>query len=667
MLASLALAFLLGPPIPITIHPDRVLREFRPREVFGAGIDGHERGENDRMLRPASTEKMRSAGLASLTYRLRTELGDETWHWNPDGTWSDPANHQGYWTSSSNADKKILLSYGYRLPRRGNSFDQANRNDYSRLVDGDLGTFWKSNPYLEAPFAQGMGAFPQWVVLDFKDRAAINCLKIDWGTLYAKSFRFEYWEGEDKPWGDGVWRPATSEPLGGTPGHQEVQVRPFRARYVRLVLLKSSTPAGSGDIRNRLGFAIREIGMGMLDAKGHYQDAVVHSKSNLTQTSAYVSSTDPWHRSSDLDPRTEQPGFDLILDRHLDSGLPVLMPAGCLFDTPENVVAELNWLKARGVPLRGLEIGEEPDGNWADPEHYAELYAQKSRAIRAVDTTVRLGGPSFQTVNTDFVEFPKPGDPWLTRFMETLRKRGDLKDFQFCTFEWYPVDQAADNPYPRLTRLPRQLDRTVERLSKLGMNGLPWMITEYGYSAFGSPVEADLPGAVFNMDVALRGLQLGAEATFLYGYEPGLPIQEVPGAWGNNMVLFEDDDEDIPMPTYWGAWLLTQKACSASGDHQLLETSCPSRDVGAYTVRGPSGTRLILCNRSPQAQKLSLSGGFGRRQAFAYDSTCYHWRASGKQGRPDRSKPPYRTVVDTRNVLLPAYALMVIDLSGSGF
>src|SRR6478672_10000652 len=110
----------------ITVDRTHVLRTFDPADALGAGIDGHERGEVAELLSPANISAMRSAGLKPLTYRLRTELAGEAWHWNPHGRWSDPAHAQGYWTSSSNPGQPIHVSYGYRLPRRGNTIDQAN-------------------------------------------------------------------------------------------------------------------------------------------------------------------------------------------------------------------------------------------------------------------------------------------------------------------------------------------------------------------------------------------------------------------------------------------------------------------------------------------------------------------------------------------------------------
>ena len=186
--------------ITVSVTPGHPAATFRPDQALGGGVDGEGQGQNAQIFTSGNVAKIESAGLRPLTYRLRTELGDEAWHWNPAGTWSDPAHQQGYWTGSAVPGTPIEASYGYFLPRRGNSIDQAGNVGYSRIDDGNATTFWKSDPYLD-PYYTGEpeGAHPQWVVADVGRAVPVDAVRIAWGTPWATQYSVQYWDGSDNP------------------------------------------------------------------------------------------------------------------------------------------------------------------------------------------------------------------------------------------------------------------------------------------------------------------------------------------------------------------------------------------------------------------------------------------------------------------------------------
>lgn len=623
------------------------IRTFDPKAYFGFALDGHEQGQNEFVYRPASVQAILSSNLGPLSLRLRTELAGEAWHWNPEGSWSDPKRKQGYWTSSGRPGRAIRLSYGYRLPRRGNTIDQASNDGYSRLDDGDPSTFWKSNPYLD-PLLGGepYEKRPQWVVLDFGKPTKINRIRIRWGEPRAS--RYEIQVSEAKRVTDPEsWRSWTGEAT---------------TRFLRVVLLSNDpSQVRSKDPRDRAGFAIREIDAGFVGPDGKYVEAVRKGKDKFAQTLVSVSSTDPWHRAIDRDPRIEEPGFDLLYRSGIAKGRSVMIPIGALYDTPENSLAMARWLRRRGYPIGSFEIGEEADGQSVDGETYAALYLRMADQIRKVFPRVPLGGPSFQSISTDFAFFPRDENPaWLQRAVSTIRAKGRMADLGFVSFEWYPFDDAAADPSEYLPRAPSVFARDLARMKETGMAGLPWIVTEYGYSAYGAEAEVTLPGAVFNVDFALQALAAGATGAYLYGAEPNEVIGEVPGAFGNNMMFLRDGDRLIKTPTYWSSWLLCHAAFGSPGTYRLGPPESPTRDLTAYPISDAKGRRkLLIVNRSAKRTVLTIAGA-KRLGGLAYDSRDYAWKRDGLSGRPIKTKPPH-PFRSSGTLGLEGYSITLID------
>jgi len=683
--------------VQVSVKPTNT---FIPMQALGAAVDGLSRGDVAEVYTPGNLRAMRSAGLLPLTYRLRTELGLEAWHWNPQGNWSQQGN-QGYWTSTGKPGRPLLLGYGYRLPRRGDTIDQANNDGYSRIDDGDLRTFWKSNPYLDKCFTgEDNAAHPQWVLVNLGRLRPVNTLQIAWAIPYAVRYRVQYWRSAgggssdeksiDDTFGDGTWRTfpggSVTHGLGG-------QVRlslcktPVRARYVRIWMTQGGGGAQAGqDERDGLGYAIREIKLGMLEKRSRLQDWVHHAPDGKRQTVIFTSSTDPWHRAADRDPRVEQPAFDRVFHSGLTSNLPVLMPAGLLYDTPANAVAELQFLRARGYSVQRMELGEEPDGQYCSPEDYGALYVQWAEALHRVDPGLKLGGPSFQTAIDGWVTWPdaRGNRSWLNRFLKYLKKRGRLADFQFFSLEWYPFDNICAPSAPQIALEPSLLENSLARLQSEGLSPkIPWLISEYGYSAFAGQSEMEMPGALLNAETAAQFLVLGGSAAYVYGYEPDMPIKEKDGcdSWGNLTLLLSNADRQSlkPLPTYYAARLLTQQWAMprSSAPHTTYRAVSDIRNhlglvlVTAYAVHRPDGQwAVLLLNKDPKrAHRVTVFFQQpGKKVAtfttpadlYQYGPAQYHWHSNKAHGFPSPDLPPVHQRIDNPAVTLPSYSLSIL-------
>ena len=683
-------------PAQVTVSLDRPVATFRPDRALGAGLDGHGQGEIAQIYTPSNLRAMRAAGLSSVTYRLRTELGIEAWHPSAGGRWSDPRRREGYWTPSPAPSGRPLASYGYALPRRGNSTDQANDTGYSRLDDGSERTFWKSNPYLDAHFTgEPDAAHPQWVLVDLRRPRAVDAVRIDWYLPYATRFRVQYFTGPSAvlqaghP--PGAWADFPLGPFRGHGGRQVVRVAraPVQVRFLRVLMTASShtAPPGSRDVRDRLGYAIRELHVGALaggPGRGERLRDLLRHEPSGAQTTVFASSTDPWHRASDLDTAYEQPSFQTVQSSGLAGRQPVLVPVPVLYGTPQAAVAELRYLGRLHVPIRGVELGEEPDGQLMQPEDYGALYVEFARAIHHAFPGLPLGGPGFQTSIPDWLAWPDAaGDrSWVHRFLAYLRARGALSALSFFSFEWYPFDNTCDPPAPQLARAADTLDAVLARQRLHGLpSSIPTYITEYGYSAFAGQDEVDLPGALLDADVVARFLSDGGSAAYLYGLEPDNLMSELPqcSTWGNLTLLRSDGSHRIrqPVATYWETRMLTGDWVSP-GDavHQVLAGASSARDgaghevVRAYPLRRPDGRlSVLLLNVDPAyAYGVALQGSAGGvvsalpgpwRQT-QLSRVVYAWHAAGPGGHAGPDGPPATSTVPAgAAVTLPPYSLTV--------
>jgi len=682
--------------VVISVDRNASIGSFDPVRALGSTIDGHASGSTSKILTRANVAAIRTADFHQISYRLRTELGMEVWHWNPRGHWSDAAHQRGYWTSESTASTPIRVSYGYKLPRRGNTIDQGNGDGYSRLTDGDTVSFWKSNPYLDARFThESAMSHPQWVIADMDSAVDVNAIHIMWGEPFATHYRVQYWpenedeqpQGPDDDQTGAMWVDfAAGNIASGTAAHGgnsvlRVAASPVRTRWIRILLLSSSHSAirGSRDPRDSLGYAIREISIGRM-VDGSFHDLSKHAARAERQTRTYASSTDPWHRSVDRDDDTEQPGIDAMFASGITHGLPMLTPVGVLYDTPANAAALLRYVRNRKYPVPRLELGEEPDGQFVSPIDFAALYIQVADSLRAADPTITLGGPSLQDGQTKTMMSWKEGSTdersWFGHFIDALAARGHSRDLAFASFEFYPFDRACTPTAPQLAKVSGQIDDIIAQFRSDGLpSNVPLLMTEYGYSAFSNVAEMNRAGAILNTVAVAEFLARGGAETYFYGSEPSsLDRNPKCDSWGDNTLFVADDDRHIiaPTATYQAARMLTTLwADSSGGRHTLLATKVTGASPGnvpvnAYAIRRPENRiAILIVSRDPThdwaVDLRGLETSSAVLDVWRLSSAEYQWHPNGEHGfaKPD-SGARRSTLSPNTPLTLKPYSIVVV-------
>jgi hypothetical protein len=662
------------PEIVVDTTPAHAVSSFSPFRSLGAGIDRLRGDTTDKVMTPQFIQKIQSAGWQTVSYRQNTELFAEAWHWNPRGKWSNAAAKEGYFVGDAVPSEIIRHSWAAPLPHRG--FSRGDGDGYSRLTDGDLGTYWKSNPYLTKPFTHEED-HPQWVTLDLGSKIEIDAIRIAWAAPYAVRYRVQYWTTDQNPFGAparGAWQ---TSPLGsvldGKGGTVTLRLASWKipARYLRIWMTVSSGTCdshGSADRRNCVGFAISELYAGTLSAAGDFKDVLNHVP-NRQQSVTECSSVDPWHAETNMTEASgDQVGFDLFFTSGVTRGLPAVIPVAVLYSTPEDAAAQLAYLKARGYPISYVEMGEEADGQHMLPEDYGALYVQFAAAIHKVDPALKLGGPSFEGVIEDVEVWPDSEGrvSWLGRFFDYLREHDRIQEFSFLSFEHYPYE-ACETSWNDLYREPDHIAHIIQTYKDDGLPPhTPIFVTEVNMGASTSEAFVDIMGGLWWADYTGALFANGGTGNYFFHYIPGRLRGNCNNtSWGTFGMFLVDRDFNITNynSSYFAAQLINLEWVQPVDEmHSVFRAQSDVRDpygnllVTAYVVQRPDGQwSVMLVNKDKQrshAVRIRFSGEAQADRYFTdtvdratFGAAEYQWRPDGANGHADPDGPLVKSSV----------------------
>jgi len=672
----LAVVILVSSASGQTIHVETAhsTNSFIPAQALGAGIDRIPSAAAEKYFSQPALDAILSAGWQTLSYRQNTELAVEAWHWNPQGVWSDPAG-RGYFIGSSTPAEPIRHSYGYSLPHRGfTRNDGTDTRGFSRLTDGDLSSYWKSNPYLTRTFTgEDDSLHPQWIVLDLATPQPINALRIAWAEPYARQYLIQYWAGENpiKYPDKGAWLTfpmgVIANATGGTLTHLLTNAA-IPVRYVRIWMTESSNTCdshGPADRRNCVGFAIRELYIGISDQNG-FHDLARHTP-DQDQTATFCSSIDSWHQPSDIgSPLHEQVGLDAFYSSGYTRGLPAMIPIAMLYGTPEDSAAQIAYLEKRGYPISYVEMGEEPDGQYMLPEDYGALYLQWAAALHRVDPALKLGGPVFTGEDEDILAWPdeQGQTSWTRRFLNYLRARGKLGELAFFSFEHYPYEPCKIS-WSALYDEPALVSHILQVWRDDGLPpGVPMFITESNITWNSGESSVDIFGALWLADYVGAFFNAGGNALYYFHYLPLGVHSGCNDSMGTFGMFTASKTYEIQRPTsqFFASQLInTEWVQPGNGVHKTFSASADIVDavghvlVTAYAVLRPDGQwSLLVVNRdqeTPHPVHIQFHNA-GEASSFSgpvtvitFGSVQYQWHPTNDGGFPDPDGPPARSVV----------------------
>jgi len=663
--------------IRVDITPSHMAKSFVPTEALGAGVDRISTASTDKVFTDATMKQVLTAGWQTVSYRQNTELHVEAWHWNPQGSWSDPAG-KGYFTGNAKPSEFIRHSFGYSLPHRGFTRNEGtDANGFGRMTDGDESTYWKSNPYLTKAFTgEEDSNYPQWVVIDLVHSHPVNAIRISWAGPYARKYLVQYWTGENNPIKQptkGSWitfRGGTVTNGSGGKALLQLNPDPVSVRYLRISMMESSNTCDThdpADRRNCVGYAIREIYLGTASPDGQFHDLIRHT-ADPDQTTTFCSSVDPWHESTGIQDKGDQVGMDLFFTSGYTRGLPAMIPISMLYGTPEDSANQIAYLKARGYPISYVEMGEEPDGQFMLPEDYGALYLQWATALHKVDPHLKLGGPVFEGVNEDILVWPdaQGRTSWLGRFIAYLKAHNRIADLSFMSFEHYPYDPCT----MQWSDLYDEANLTSHILQVWRDDGLPpnvpMLISELNMSSGDSEAFVDNFGSLWLADFVGSFFTAGGDGMYYFHYIPETLGQGCQSSFGVFGMFAVDKDYQIKQPTsqYFASQLINLEWVQpGNGAHKVFPATSDIVDpaghnlVTAYALLRPDGQWALMVVNKDQENPHSVQLAFhdatvstdsqfaGAVDMITFGSDQYRWIAAPDGGSANPDGPAARSQI----------------------
>ena len=350
--------------------------------------------------------------------------------------------------------------------------------------------------------------------------------------------------------------------------------------------------------------------------------------------------------------------------------------------TPEMAAEWVRWANIKNdYNVKYWELGNELEGRWElghilpdGTKMTGEIYAQRFKAfaetMKAVDPSIKTGGPASSNDKGAFIK-------------EVLRDAGNLVDF--VSFHTYPVKNrqkteaeffdAAFTLEPAMKKIRGWIaEYQPKRKSEIEI-----AITEWNSKVVEDRVTADLMnglwctmwiGEMFRNGVSfanqwdmMTATETGGHGLFYFDQfnfeQPGVPQEEMDRQ-------FESFDPlCVPKGQYWALWLWSR----FMGDELIASTLSGAPNVYSVVTRSPDGLQILFVNKSrDQAVPVRLKSTrtlSDQATAIQLSHREYFWNPYTR--KPQWSRRPEAVQIELGDeIIVPPFCALVLQIPFKG-
>ena len=567
------------------------------------------------------------------------------YHWNSTGTFDSVK----IWHPDT-----VNWTGGFQCVNVYNGTKNGNR--YSRALDGDTNSMWWSDPEITES--------DPYIYVKFNSSTTVDSVVIFWGNHYSSRYDVQVWDGAvgyPGPHQDVTdeWKTVVTD-SSATGGVSKLKFTPVSTYALRIISRKE---VPDHDIQ------IRE-----LYAYSSGNRVTVNSANSSTQTQIFALSTHPGVKKAGTYDWT----FETFMNYVNTLGYPSI-PIICTnygTGTSDEAAAWVYYAnKVKKFNIRYWQVGNEMDGEWelggpVNAFTYAEKFLKFSKAMKAVDSTIKVLGPVVSSPKTlELTSGEYNGKSWMESFIEKIgeaEKKDNKKYLDGIDFHSYPYWFSST---PSVTGMLNGSDYVISCSDSIlnwinnyliNPDSVMVMLSEFNAtvvmtSLLQTPVDAMV---VANMNAGMV-YKFGYRAMSVVwdSYEGG---GDGPDGTHGALSLFNDyptgpssNMGKAPSAAYWGNFLVTNVWLNQQDENNLIiPDSTRSTFLRYYGNTTSNDTRILAINLSPTVTcdvNVNLNGKkYSNVEVFTWGSKEFTWRGTNTvaYAMPNCGPSSYRKAID---------------------